>query len=362
MLVLLLICAVIAALLMSVIALWQRFAPQTPGLGHEKALYAGFIADIERRVSAGELSEELAQEEQVEAARALLKASDAAPDSAKNLPSLTALALALGLAGACFAVYFAIGHPGLPDQPYKQRLQVWTHLARTDPDQVPPQAMAAVMRQAAATKGNDPQYWLFLGRVDMLAGNAYAGAKDYERARSLSPQTFTAWSELGEALTFINGTTGPDAQKAFEAAIRLDPKDARAHYYLGRQAVAQGRYADGRAQFTTALSVMTADDVSRPQVESELAAIAPAEMAAKAMNARISGMVAALEAKLKAEPENPDGWARLLRAYDVLGDMAAKEKARAAMQAYYHDRPDVAGDILNKSQSQVGAEDVGSMK
>ena len=78
--------------------------------------------------------------------------------------------------------------------------------------------------------------------------------------------------------------------------------------------------------------------------------------AAKAMSARISGMVASLEAQLKADPENAEGWARLLRSYDVLGDAAARAKARAAMQAHYANRPEVIADILTKAQTRVGSE------
>ncbi len=42
----------------------------------------------------------------------------------------------------------------------------------------------------------------------------------------------------------------------------------------------------------------------------------------------IGAMVAGLAARLKANPDDPAGWQRLIRAYAVLGD---KDKARAAL-------------------------------
>ena len=58
------------------------------------------------------------------------------------------------------------------------------------------------------------------------------------------------------------------------------------------------------------------------------------------------GMVAGLEAALKADPENADGWARLLRSYDVLGDATAHARAEADMKAHYKTRPQIADAIL----------------
>jgi cytochrome c-type biogenesis protein CcmH len=349
-------CVLICAALIALVVAWQRTRQMQPGLAQEKALYAGFITDLDRRLAKGDIDETQAAEERAQAARALLKVSDTtiADSPVKPLHGYMALGL---IAVLSLAVYLMVGHPDQPDQPYKQRLQAWTSLAQKNPDILPPQAMAAVLRQGHQAHAKEVDYWLFLGRIDMLAGNNYDGAQDYEKARALSPDSFTAWSELGEALTFVGGgTSGPEAKQAFEKALKLNPGDARAHYYLGQQALADGQYEAARGHYNAALSTMAPNDVSRPQVLEALKSIDPAETAAKAMSARISGMVASLEAQLKADPENAEGWARLLRSYDVLGDAAARAKARAAMQAHYANRPEVIADILTKAQTRVGSE------
>ena len=361
MLLLTVICVLISTLMLAIAALWLRVAPRRPELAHEKALYAGFLADVERRLARGDIDADAAHEEQVEAARALLKVSESGAAETAAVKPLCAMMAVVAVAVLTFALYLFVGHPTLRDQPYQERLQAWTHVAGTAPDSLPPEAMAAVLRRGQAERANDPVYWLFLGRIDMLAGNAYAGAKDYETARKVAPQNFRAWSELGEALTFVaKGNAGKDAQDAFEKALLLDPKDARAHFYLGNMAVAQGQYDLAKSHYQAALDTMASDDASRPQVEAALKDAGTAQTADAATKGRIRGMVAALAAQLAATPDNPDGWARLLRSYDVLGDTAAKDAALKAITAHYHDRPDTVADIVTKAQSTVGAENAGN--
>ncbi|MDI7775369.1 c-type cytochrome biogenesis protein CcmI [Asticcacaulis sp. EMRT-3] len=361
MLLLALVCALITAALIALAAVWQKAVRSGPPLAQEQALYEGFVADVERRFAAGDLDAEAASEEKAAAGRALLRAGDAAQPDHQIKPVYGLVALII-MAVVSLGLYGLFGHPLAPDQPFQARLQAWTHTAQTDPNALSPEALALVLRQGRDSHAKDPAYWLFMGRIDMLAGNNYQGAQDYEKARALDPQHFTAWSELGEALTFVaNGNVTDDAKAAFGHALAQDPQDARAHFYLGQQAVAQGDYETARTHFTTALATMDAHDSSRPMVQQALDAVAPAEKAADAMKARIGGMVASLEAQLKASPDNPDGWARLIRSYNVLGDTAGQARAVQAMQAHYRDKPAVAADILARSQQAVGAENTGGL-
>lgn len=359
MLLLAFVCALITAVLAAIVALWQRRAP-ADDLAHAKALYTAFVSDVERREQRGEIDPELGNEERVEAARALLKAEAEKKADAVARPKLVA-GLLFVAAALTFAVYILfVGHPLSPDQSYKARLRAWTHAAQANPDDVSPEVLAAVLRQGIDRNGKDPVFWLFLARKDMLAGHAYLAAKEFERAESLSPQTFTAWSELGEALAFIsNGRVAGDARAAFDKALAIDPADTRAHYYLGRMNLDAGHYEAARTDFTAALAGLASDDVRRPVVAEQLKAVDTAEKAEAATKARVAGMVASLSAQLKAAPDNADGWARLLRSYDVLGDPEARAKAEADMKGHYHDRPDVAQSILARASMAVGAENTG---
>ncbi|MGG2476201.1 c-type cytochrome biogenesis protein CcmI, partial [Rhizobium sp. BR5] len=59
------------------------------------------------------------------------------------------------------------------------------------------------------------------------------------------------------------------------------------------------------------------------------------DMAPADRQAMIEGMVASLDAKLKENPADFQGWMRLMRAYSVLkNDAKAGEALRAGLQAF----------------------------
>ena len=63
--------------------------------------------------------------------------------------------------------------------------------------------------------------------------------------------------------------------------------------------------------------------------------------------AMINAMVEGLAQKLQDNPDNPQGWARLLRARAVLGQEAQRAKDIETVKALYADRPDVMSQILD---------------
>jgi cytochrome c-type biogenesis protein CcmH len=360
-------CALISAAAIAVAGFWQRYGAPAAGPGRETArekdIYNRFVADLDRRVAGGDLDADLAAEERAEAGRALLRAREDEDRGPEQVKPAVAVAVMAGVIALSFSAYLLFGHPQVPDQPYASRLAAWTAQAEKDPGALAPQAIAAVLKQRQARFGNQPMFWLWSGHIDMEAGQFYEAAKAFQRAQTLSPSTFTAWSEMGEALTYAGrGTVGPDAHAAFMRAIAVDANDGRAHFYLGREAVAQGHYDDARGHFSTVLAQLPANDPRRAEVVDQLKATDQAELMQKAMQARISGMVATLAAQLKTSPDNPDGWARLLRSYSVLGDNPAHEAALKAMRAEYATRPAIAADIEAKAQAAVGAENTGGVQ
>jgi cytochrome c-type biogenesis protein CcmH len=142
-------CVVIAAVLIAVVSLWHRRAPAADALVLAKAQYEGFVADVDRREGRGDIDAELANEERVEAARALLKAEAAAKPAYSLKPAHAAIG-AFAIAALCFVVYaLYIGHPELNDQPYEVRVVQWTKTARENIDNLPPEALSAVLHRRA---------------------------------------------------------------------------------------------------------------------------------------------------------------------------------------------------------------------
>ena len=59
----------------------------------------------------------------------------------------------------------------------------------------------------------------------------------------------------------------------------------------------------------------------------------------------IQGMVAGLAARLADNPNDPEGWVRLVRSYAVLGDTAKRDAAMAKAQAMYARDPAILGAL-----------------
>jgi len=66
----------------------------------------------------------------------------------------------------------------------------------------------------------------------------------------------------------------------------------------------------------------------------------------------IRGMVAGLAGKLEANPDDPDGWVRLVRAYAVLGDTAKRDAAYASARARYAEKPVVLNALDEAARAE----------
>jgi cytochrome c-type biogenesis protein CcmH len=143
---------------------------------------------------------------------------------------------------------------------------------------------------------------------------------------------------LGEAIAAeAGGLIGDEAQAAFRRAVALDAKDAKARFYLASALAQQNRIAEAADAWKAMRPDLPADSPWLGAVDAALAeaarrtatADAPgpsqadveaaSEMSAADRDAMISGMVAKLDAELRENPQNPEGWQRLVRSYIVLG-------------------------------------------
>src|SRR5579871_6325040 len=81
---------------------------------------------------------------------------------------------------------------------------------------------------------NDPEGWRMLGWSYFNTGRFAQAATTYARAIDLDPQRADFRSSRGEALVrAAEGVVTDEAKQVFAEALRLDPKDPRARYFLG---------------------------------------------------------------------------------------------------------------------------------
>jgi cytochrome c-type biogenesis protein CcmH len=249
---------------------------------------------------------------------------------------VTLLVPAVGL-----SLYLLLGNPQLPDQPLAARLEN------------PGQNMALLVAKAErhlAENPNDGAGWELLAPIyfkAMRLGDAELAFRNAMRLLGTSPERLDG---LGETLVAANdGIVTEDARLAFEESLRLQPDNPRARFYVGLGLEQAGRRDEARAAFeaiakasppdapwmdlirqhiaaTGGTTPQTAEAPNGPSADDMAAA---GQMSEGDRQDMIRGMVESLAARLQDDPNNLEGWLRLVRSYSVLGD---KEKAEEALK------------------------------
>jgi cytochrome c-type biogenesis protein CcmH len=280
---------------------------------------------------------------------------------------------------------------------------IGTAVWRTQRKDTPPAPVVAATQPDAATmisqleaklkaNPNDAEGWRTLGWAFFNTQRFAESATAYKRATQLAPDKAEYWSSLGEALVLSGpGAVDSDAKAAFETAVKRDPSDPRARYYLAVGKDMAGDHNGAIADWLALLAASPADapwakdvrkaikDVgtkNRIDVATRLATVkmappvsdmpsvasaaipgpTPEQMRAASgipkgqQDAMVDGMVQSLAAKLAANPKNVDGWIMLMRSHVTLGETA---KASAALKSATAANP---GDAvrLNDAAKELG--------
>ncbi|WKL57704.1 c-type cytochrome biogenesis protein CcmI [Asticcacaulis sp. ZE23SCel15] len=351
------IAATLSAMVFAVAVLWLKGRAPVSDLAREKALYARFVDDVDRRLARGQIEADLALEEKAEAGRALLKAARDHGEAAAPLKPAVVMAGAATVAAISFVLYGVVGMPGYPDQPYAQRLAAWTAMAQTNPDALPPKPMSEVLKARAGDHKNDAGYWQQLGRYQVMAEDYLDGARSLEMSVRLDPKRAEGWSDFGEALVLAaDGVADDSARNAFAEALKRDPNDISGLYYTARIFRDDGQFDEAKTAFDKVLMRLPAGDPRRETIAADVTALDEARATQDQVSAQIRGMVDNLSARLKTEPNDPDGWARLLRAHRVLKDPAEEAQTLSAIRVQYKNNPDQVAAILEKAKAPVGRE------
>ncbi|MFD2237059.1 c-type cytochrome biogenesis protein CcmI [Aureimonas populi] len=310
---------------------------------HDVEVYRAQMAELEADRRRGLLAEGEAATARAEIGRRLLKAaaaarSTSAPPAARGLP-LAGLAVVLALPLGSFLLYGQLGMPRLPDLPLAQRMEGEA------------QGLAAMIEAAEARLAQDPQDgrgWDVLAPIYLRIGEAGRAAEAFSRASALLGESAPRLTGLGEALVQASGgRVTPQARQAFEGALRLEPGALSPRFFLALALSQEGRHAQAAPAWEGLIADSPDDAPWRAVAESALAEAravpagpsaaeiaAASEMDEEARGDMIEGMVSGLAARLETEPQDFEGWARLIRAYRVLGreadGRAAAERAAEA--------------------------------
>ncbi|MCB2113244.1 MAG: tetratricopeptide repeat protein [Parvularculaceae bacterium] len=221
-------------------------------------------------------------------------------------------------------------------------------------------AIATLEAKAEASPG-DFGVWMDLGDAYAAANRPANAATAYGRAVEIDGANAAALSALGEALVVKSGgVVTMEAREAFSHTLKIEPEDPRARYFLAEERFQVGaideaakawaallndapagapwfdavaaRLRDAAAQAQIAVSDLGLDERATSRLEASASGAAQGvgapnseQMAAIAAlpdserRQMIENMVDQLSARLKSDPDNPEGLRMLARSYRVLG-------------------------------------------
>jgi cytochrome c-type biogenesis protein CcmH len=328
--------AVLAALLMSA-PLLKGAKAEPGGAANDAEVYRDQLSEIDRDEKTGLIGASEARQARAEIARRLIAVSEhEGEEKAANLKRPAALVLALLLclvlpAGG-LAIYDRMGHPGEPDQPLAERMK--------NPER-DINILIAKAEQHLAEKPTDGRGWEVLAPIYMQVMRADDAANAYRNAIKYLGESAKRYGALGESLAAgAQGRVTKDARAAFEKALALDPSDPRTRFYLAVADAQAGQFDKALTEFNALAKdsprdapwqgVLQAqiDEVNAARDEKAKAPGNPdaADIAAASQlndedrTQMIRTMVETLDERLKTDPDNFEGWMRLIRSYAVLGE------------------------------------------
>lgn len=373
--------ALTALALLPLLRTLLRPAPPLEGAAaFARGVYAAQVAEIDRDLKRGILSDDQARAARAEVGRRLLSVADEAAltkvETSAKPAQRTALLITLLLPVAALGIYLPLGQPNLPAVPFA---------TRPAEALVPPQVLDAVVKLEEALKANpdDAGGWGLLAQTYGAMNRPADAVNAWRQVLRLTPDDASVKGALGEALTVAaDGVVGDEAVRLFSDAVAADAMDARARYYLGMARVQAGDIRGALDRWTALVADSPADAPWLPTVRARIhdaatqvgldpiaitpapkpasappppamgpgagqtggggaaPALSPEQMQAMAgmsqqdQQATINSMVDGLQGKLKDNPGDADGWMRLARAREVQGNLdAARDALRGAVKA-----------------------------
>lgn len=385
------------AALMLLVTLLRGKGEAEAAAASDLGVYRDQLREVEKDVARGLLSEADAERVRVEISRRVLEADRAlsGAEGAANAPRALTLATgavaALLVVGGATLIYARIGANGEPDQPLRARIAMAEEVRMLRPSQAereeslgPPALredadpaylqLIEQLRGVVAERPNDAQGLALLARHEAALGNFRAAHTAHARLIEVKGEEASAqdYTDLAEMLILAaEGYVSPEAEAALTHALGRNPRHPVARYYSGWLFVQIDR-PDLAFRFWQALLVEGPPDAPwigpiRMQIE-EIAyragqhnyVLPPAEdrpgpgaedieaagqMTEEERAEMIRGMVAGLAERLATEGGPASDWARLIRAYGVLGEAETAAPVLEEARAAFADDPEGLAEI-----------------
>jgi cytochrome c-type biogenesis protein CcmH len=336
--------AAVAAVLL--LPLLRRPVAAAADASHDVEVYRDQLEELKRDEATGLIGANEAELARAEVARRLIAASKAeakertSPTDRRNRLAQLFVIIALPAIGLC--LYVATGRPDLPAQPLAERL------ANPGSDI---NVLIARAENHLARNPDDGAGWDLLAPIYYRSGRMEDAANAFSQAiRILGPNTERLDGHAETLIALSNGIVTAEARKQLEQSLKLKADNPRAKFYLALALEQEGKKPEARAAFEALAKETPAGAPWLPLVNQHIAALdggqgggtggqlgnptaddmaAAEDMSTGDRQQMIAGMVESLAAKLQENPDNFEGWMRIIRSYVVLDQ---RPKAEAALQ------------------------------
>ena len=338
--------ALVAALLAALPLFLGRGGRDAASEPTDAEVYRDQLSEIDRDEKSGLIEGEAATQARAEIARRLIAATRAAPKDGHVAGSRAMLAVAgflcLVVPAGGIALYARMGLPDAPDFPLQARFD------SANPD---PNILIRRVELRLEEHPEDGRGWEVLAPVYLNSGRVAESVEAWRNAiKTMGPDP-RRYGGLAEALVVMNqGKVTPETREAFAKVIELVPDDPRARFYLALGDAQDGKHDEAVAKLEALKKdsapdapwiAVTDEQIARIKAEQASQAKAPgnpteddvaaaADLSDTDRMQMIRTMVESLDSRLKDDPDNFEGWKRLVRSYAMLQqpDKAAEALAR----------------------------------
>lgn len=361
-------------------------APAPTRAAYDVTVYRDQLAEVDRDLERGLLGDGQAKAARIEIQRRMLAAgpedgSGGTEEPVRSRPrgSVAVIAaIAVAVPAGALGVYLYLGSPDAPGQPFAER-----GTATADADAGAREGFRGVVGRLAERLLRNPddlKGWLLLARSYMTLENYGDAANAFRRAMGLSDNRADIAADYAEALALAGGgPITPQVRQIFEGVFAAEPRNLKARYYLGMAKAQQGDVRGALQDWVDLRALSPPDAPWRPVLQQQIktaaralgidpATVKPSPGAAALAGARppapapretapgapgpgradmeaaarmsdeeraamIRSMVKRLADRLEENPGDREGWLRLARAYEVLGETEKAGRARARAEA-----------------------------
>lgn len=344
-------------------------------------VYKDQLAEVDRDLERGVLSEDQALAARTEIERRMLAAtgeamgegqsSEAPRPSAVRTTGALLVALLVVVPLGAFGIYALVGSPNLGDQPLSGRVAERNPQVNPAEREAQLRAMVKDLQARLEREPQDARNWNLLGKAQEMLGNQAEAISAFEKLVEVTDRHPDALIILAEALFVEAGqVVTPESAKMFKEARTQDPANPMTYYYVALERQQVNDYQGAIDEYLGLLAVSPSNGPWVSDIQSRIAALAgelgieapvaqmlppvdasalpganagapgptqeqvqqAQDMSPEEQQAMIRSMVERLAGKLKDNPDDLAGWQRLAQAYQVLGDETGLAEAEAQIK------------------------------